>query len=133
MQDEFDIRHIEFDKYVCNLLQRPYKPRLPRYRKNFCGLYKLKNFVIGPEGEIYKCEHHVGMAEKIVGDIRCGLYYTDDMINFMNTALYDKCKSCSLLPLCIGGCPSVRQDLQNEDTCRFSLEYIKQLLSTYIE
>ncbi len=133
LQDEFDVKHIEFDKFVCGLLHMEYKPKLPRYRRFFCGQYKLKNLVIGPEGEIYKCEHHVGRSEKVIGDVTCGINYTEEMINFMHIALYDKCKSCKLFPLCIGGCPSLRQELQSEDACCFSLEYIKQLLTSYIK
>ena len=59
-QLEFDKKKIEFNKYLSNLLDRPYRKRVVKYRPTFCGLYKLKNFVVGPTGELYKCEHHVG-------------------------------------------------------------------------
>lgn len=131
-QEEFDLKSIEFNKYISGLLKREYKPKIPKYRKNFCGLYKLKNLVIGPDGEFYKCEHYVGREEKIIGNVKQGIFYTDEMIKFLNNQMYEKCNECKLFPLCIGGCPAQKQDLREGEACNLSLEYIKQILATYI-
>ena len=131
-QEEFDIKTIDFNKYISKLLKREYKPKIPKYRKSFCGLYKLKNLVIGPDGEFYKCEHHVGRDEKVIGNVKQGLFYTDEVVNFLSNPMYEKCKECKLFPLCIGGCPSQKQDLRDGEVCNLSLKYVKQILETYI-
>ncbi|MDE7164790.1 MAG: SPASM domain-containing protein [Clostridiales bacterium] len=132
-QVEFDRKNIEFEKYICKLMSMEYKLKLPKYRKSFCGLYKLKNYVIGPDGELYKCEHHVGREEQVIGNVRQGLYYSDAMLDFINLSFLEKCKTCKLFPLCLGGCPSQRQDIKNREACNISMVYIKDLLLDYID
>lgn len=132
-QDEFDVKSLEFNKYVNQLLNREYKPKIPKYRKSFCGLIKLKNLVIGPDGEFYKCEHYVGRADKVIGNVKQGIFYTDELVNFLNNHMNDKCRRCKLFPLCIGGCPSQKRDLKGKDVCGLSLDYVKQILETYIK
>jgi uncharacterized protein len=69
----------------------------------------MNAFVIGTEGELYKCWHHLGINEKIVGTIFDKQIITnysllsDIMIN--GDVLFDKkCRSCVLFPSCYGGC-----------------------------
>lgn len=131
-QSEFDLKNIEFSKYICGLRGEEFKPKIPRYRKSFCGLYKLKNLVIGPNGEFYKCEHHIGKETLVIGNVNQGLFYNNAMLNFINVAFPLKCRTCKLFPLCVGGCPSQRYDLENSETCNISMEYIKKLLKLYI-
>lgn len=132
-QEEFDLKYLEFNKFICQKKDKEFKPKLPKYRKSYCGLFKLKNLVIGPDGEFYKCEHYVGRDEKIIGNIRQGLFYTDNMLDFLSNKMYEKCKECKLFPLCVGGCPAQKQDLGEKEACSLSLEYIKNLLKTYIK
>ena len=131
-QEAFDIKNIEFQKYVLTLEGRDFKPKLPKYRRNFCGLFKLKNLAVGPDGELYKCEHWIGRKEKIIGTVNDGIYYTDEMIDSLDSPMNEKCKKCKTFPLCIGGCPAQRKDLLNEESCFFSEEYVKQLVKAYI-
>ncbi len=132
-QEEFDSKYIEFNKFVCQKLGKDYKPKLPKYRKSFCGLFKLKNLVVGPDGELYKCEHYVGREEKVIGNIRQGLFYTDEMLDFVSNKIYAKCKECKLFPLCVGGCPAQKQDLGEKEACSLSLNYVKKILKGYIK
>lgn len=37
-----------------------------------CALIRAKNAVIGPRGELYNCEHNLGIADKIIGDVKTG-------------------------------------------------------------
>ena len=74
----------------------------------------------------------MGREEKIIGNVKQGIFYTDEMIKFLNNQMYEKCKECKLFPLCIGGCPAQKQDLREGEACNLSLEYIKQILATYI-
>lgn len=132
-QDEFDLKFLEFKKYLCSVLHKEFKPDIPKYRKSFCGLFKLKNLVIGPQGELYKCEHFVGRDDKVIGNVKQGLFYTDEMLHFINNEVKEKCKACKIFPLCIGGCPAQKQDLLEGQSCYYSEGYIKQLLLSYMK
>ncbi len=127
-QEEFDIKQIEFNKYVCALQGKVYEPTILKYRKSFCGLFKLNNQVIGPNGELYKCEHHVGQADKVVGNIKYGLNYNDFLIKFVANMPQKKCKTCKIFPLCLGGCPAQKFDLPEGKSCYYSELFIKHLL-----
>lgn len=69
-------------------------------------------FVIGSEGEIYKCWSEVGNLHKSVGNIR----YPEKMDSEKNSKYIiggscfeaEECKTCAILPICQGGCPIER-------------------------
>jgi uncharacterized protein len=77
-----------------------------------CGTTRMNYYVIGPEGELYKCWNDLGDAKEIVGYI--------DKDNFTNyelltkyiagpTAMDDEeCIKCKIFPICEGGCIWVR-------------------------
>ena len=69
--------------------------------------------VIGPNGELYKCEHHVGRKDCVVGTCKDGRFYSDVEMNFVSGKVEDRCKMCKYLPLCFGGCRS--EDLLGRD------------------
>ena len=131
-QDAFDNKRIEFDKYICELQGKPYKPFIPKYRKTFCGLFKLNSQVIGPNGEIYKCEHHIGQTDKVVGNIKYGLNYNDFLIDFIANTPPSKCRTCKIFPICLGGCPAQRFDLPHDNPCCYTEAYIKKSLLKFI-
>ena len=132
-QENFDEKKVEFNKYIASLWGIPYTPKIPKYRRSFCGLYKLKNIVIGPDGELYKCEHHLGQQDKIIGHISTGLYYNDFLMDFIRNTPRPECKNCKIFPVCVGGCPAQKFDLPDEKVCFYSQSYIKTLLLHYIE
>lgn len=77
-----------------------------------CVMNGLNCYLIGPEGEIYKCWNEVGDKTKIIGNI-CN----DKIVNLPLLSKYmsasslfddDKCKECNLFPICSGGCPRRR-------------------------
>lgn len=132
-QDTFDNKRVEFDKYVCDLQGKPYKPFIHKYRKTFCGLFKLNNQVIGPSGEIYKCEHHVGQSDKIVGNIKYGLSYNDFLMKFIANMPQKQCQTCKIFPICLGGCPAQKFDLPYGESCFYSEFYVKHLVSRFVD
>ncbi|MGV8096409.1 MAG: radical SAM protein [Mangrovibacterium sp.] len=74
-----------------------------------CMVQQMNSFVVGPEGELYKCWHHLGESEKSVGSIFGSQTITNYPLlsNIMITGdvlLDNKCKSCILFPSCSGGC-----------------------------
>lgn len=131
-QDSFDVKRIEFDKYICTILNKPYQKKPIRYRPTFCGLYKLHNLAIGPDGELYKCEHHVGQENRVIGNISYGYNYNDFMMEFIQNDIRVKCKFCKIFPLCLGGCPAQKLDLPQDEPCFYSEKYIKSILERYI-
>ena len=88
---------------------------LPKFRRHSCVASKYFAFVIGPEGEIYKCWRMVGNKEQVLGNVRSGL----DMAKFSRYLVGadytrdQKCLDCEFITLCGGGCPLVR--LRNKE------------------
>lgn len=91
------------------------KAFLPKFRRHSCVASKYFAFVIGPEGEIYKCWRMVGNKEQTLGNVRSGL----DMAKFSRYIVGadytrdPKCLDCEFITLCGGGCPLVR--LRNKE------------------
>ncbi len=96
-----------------------YHIRIPCARGGVCTLASKNNYVIGPRGELYKCEHHVGRRNLEVGSIEGGDNLTrikEHLELCDQVANKDKCKRCSIFPVCLGGCPnSQREATQNFD------------------
>jgi uncharacterized protein len=85
-----------------------------------CMSQKMNAFVIGTEGELYKCWHHLGLDEKIVGSIFDPHTITNyallsEMMIKNDGMLDSKCRSCVLFPSCHGGC--VDEKSRNQDYC----------------
>lgn len=77
-----------------------------------CIACRRNGFVIGPEGELYKCWDDIGIAERIVGSVKKGTPWNLALIaDFMVGASYlddPECLECFYLPVCDGGCPHAR-------------------------
>lgn len=95
-----------FDKYGIEI-----KSFLPKYRMHSCVASKYFAFVIGPEGELYKCWRMVGNQKEAIGNVNDGSF---DMVKFSkyligaDYTLDSKCLQCEFITLCGGGCPLVR-------------------------
>lgn len=95
-----------FDKYGIEI-----KSFLPKYRRHSCVASNYFAFVIGPEGELYKCWRMVGNQKEAIGNVNDGSF---DMVKFSkyligaDYTLDSKCLQCEFITLCGGGCPLVR-------------------------
>lgn len=95
-----------FDKYGIEI-----KSFLPKYRRHSCVASKYFAFVIGPEGELYKCWRMVGNQKEAIGNVNDGSF---DMVKFSkyligaDYTLDSRCLQCEFITLCGGGCPLVR-------------------------
>jgi possible arylsulfatase regulator len=84
---------------------------MPRFSGKGCMIQKSRSFIIGPEGELYKCWNDVSDPDKIIGSIM-----DDDRRNYTTLMSYmnelnpfdDKCKDCKIFPICDGGCGNLR-------------------------
>ncbi len=86
-----------------------------------CMINRLNSYIIGPEGEIYKCWNDVSNEDKIVGYITqkeltnkpLFYRYLNDTTPFSD----EKCKDCKLFPVCSGGCGHYRYKNLYEGGC----------------
>ncbi|MCF8099739.1 MAG: SPASM domain-containing protein [Desulfarculaceae bacterium] len=71
---------------------------------HFCQAYYLNNFIVMPDGSLYRCNYVMGSLEHRKGDIRQGFpnYFTEE-IGF-DPFSNQQCIECKALPLCLGGC-----------------------------
>lgn len=89
-------------------------PIYPRRTGKGCMAQTLNSFVIGPDGELYKCWNDLGDKKKSVGNIMNAQCITNhqllaDMM-ISNDVIYDEeCKNCVLFPSCYGGCSAHRK------------------------
>ena len=69
-----------------------------------CIINTLNSYIIGPDGEVYKCWNDVSNKDKIIGNIGDdeGLLfkYACDCSPFEDK----RCEDCSVFPICQGGC-----------------------------
>jgi uncharacterized protein len=82
-----------------------------------CMVNLLNGLLIGPEGELYKCWHHLGVKDKIVGSIfEKNIFTNIDLVAncMLKQGLFDEnCKNCIVFPSCNGGCFDMREKKSN--------------------
>lgn len=105
---------------------------VPKVRRNYCGLERVNAAVIGPDGKLYKCEKTLGFEDKAIGDVYTGKYYNNNEICFYDS-LSQNCFTCSLLPVCFGGCPYRRVIDKKEISCEHKLLQLKNNIETYLQ
>ncbi len=114
----------------------------PRRQQCLCIANTINNFVIAPNGDLYKCWNEIGRKDYIVGNIKNKKIITnydlicDYSINY-NKFNDPKCLECFLLPVCIGGCPSNRYSNLTKNTnleiCPYNFEHIDLTLELMYE
>lgn len=84
--------------------------------------------MIDAEGYLYKCWQDIGIRHKSCGNVKktsqdySHLYYEYMTYDATND---EKCKTCKMLPVCMGGCPFDR--VRGNKHCsryKYLLEYI---------
>lgn len=102
-----------------------------------CTLTKRNAFVVGPDGELYKCWDDVGLPHKIVGTLDIANNWNMPLIaEGMVAASYlesQECRDCLFFPICDGGCHRVRQDNLHREKQVSSCTYFKDNLETLLE
>ena len=109
----------------------PLQKTYPRARMNHCIADACNGWVIDDTGKIYKCWNDIGIPEKAIGNINLGDNYLQrtDLIEKYSSfepTLYDECKECKLLPICIGGCPHSR--MEGRRVCEQRKFYMQEYL-----
>ncbi len=113
----------------------------PQLKSKECIARHAHSFIIGANGDLFKCFDDIGKAEKVVGNLNNKSFnqvlYNRYIVGA--DALSDrKCISCKLFPICSGGCPMLR--LENEkagkeiyNLCSLMKDAENKILSLHLE
>lgn len=128
---------VETDYYRM-LLERGFRiDKIPSPTSVCCMAQVVNSFIVDPEGQLYRCWNYVGNHAKSMGNIKNQLNFQHP--NFLqlfstNPFKIEACRDCSLLPICMGGCPSRRVDrnLSGEEMCeswKYNLEPMLEIIA----
>ncbi|MGQ9817624.1 MAG: radical SAM protein [bacterium] len=112
-----------------------YLPNKIPIRSIYCGAQLLNSYIIGPGGLVYKCTACLDSGDE-VGIINKGKFNPNEkFIDWIIKTPVDEepCMSCKLLPMCMGGCPTVRYRSVNplklrKRICNYSWELLHSIL-----
>jgi len=86
-----------------------------------CAIRNPNTYVIGPEGEIYKCWNDVADPDRVVGYVDGRITNEELLLDYMSGAdplESAECNDCLLFPVCTGGCPYERlRNSSQSDIC----------------
>ncbi|MEZ5358292.1 MAG: radical SAM protein [Candidatus Zixiibacteriota bacterium] len=90
-------------------------------KPGYCEAEYANNFVVNPEGSLFKC------TVSFQNDLKVGQVHADGTATFNLSKLAiwlsknifenEKCVACKMLPLCMGGCQSARLKNPTADGC----------------
>lgn len=97
--------HEDFLKIQEELVKRGFGEHA-ELKINPCSVVIPTHFTINYDGTVYKCPAVVDRPEFVVGDVADELSYNTEMIRSLGYNTFDnkKCRNCTVLPLCLGGC-----------------------------
>lgn len=98
----------------------------PRRIISNCCADHFRNCVIDNNGIIYKCWDDIGYADKSVGSLKDGIFPNRTYLEYILTdpTMDPECKNCSVLPICLGGCPHEFQTNRKCSKYKFSIAKI---------
>lgn len=113
----------------------------PRTRIGGCTMTRRNAYVVGPDGELYKCWNDVGEKDFVVGHVNSFVDWNMPLVaEGMVGASYledEKCADCFFFPICDGGCAKMRllnqRDSGDRDTCSYFKHHLEELLELYYE
>lgn len=98
-----------------------------------CGMEKQDRIVINADGKLYKCHRLAGREGFSCGDVYTGIDVRSvEYQRFSNPIIGDeKCKKCSLLPLCHAGCKANKILYSECDNCSPIKNFVQDLIKVY--
>ena len=103
-----------------------------RFSPSYCRLVCASNALIGPNGELYKCDQSIGNPDHVIGNVVDGYYFNKAFDDFCNVNHFEKCKVCKIFPICLSGCKSACNNLgENAIDCDGLLLSLKTVLKKY--
>ncbi len=83
-----------------------------RNRLMYCGVNRINMYLIGCNGDIYRCYEDINIQEKRIGNVLTGIKDINNVIQkeVMESSGFEdeQCKECLFLYSCMGGCPKKR-------------------------
>lgn len=76
-----------------------------------CGALYLPSSVVSSDGELFPCIGFIGNSSLAKGNL-AGRPPSDDYVSFMSLDAWERCKGCTFLPVCGGGCRWLASVLQ---------------------
>ena len=125
---EFSRKDLSYSLMMKNKID--IKNKYPSPRSNFCGADNMSAFVIGADGELYRCWSDIGLRDRSFGNINNNFGIINRaLLQYMlfDPTVTEPCVNCNILPICMGGCP-FRRLSNNNDNCTI----YKYVLSNYI-
>lgn len=93
-----------------------------------CSATKYNNFLVDPQGDLYKCWSQIGNKDMIVGNVKDGERLNPEHVKWMTLNTPKECEGCKRLPLCKGGCGLLRINNGNKPVCDVGLANYKNSL-----
>jgi len=116
--EEFSETELQFQS---DLLKRNFSlGNLYPSRSTYCMAAAPGGFVVGPDGELYKCWSDVNNLEACIGNVSTPLELNPKLMEWLNydpLTQFPKCRECAFFPICAGGCPQVAIQRKNSDGC----------------
>ncbi len=80
---------------------------IPDRSMSHCSSTMKEGFLIGSDGKLYKCWNVVGIQSECVGEIGKDVKLAEGSLKWLAWDIFqnEMCRGCSILPLCMGGCP----------------------------
>lgn len=128
----YEFKYNMYKKFIPRSKSLKKEDLLPQVKRVFCGYESCQQLMIGPEGELYKCQRHLGQEEKRVGNIWTGELYSNDNV-YTDIVILSKCEKCELLPICYGGCPNEKMKGKEELNCNLRRDEIRRFILLYVE
>jgi len=106
-----------------------------------CMARHVNSFLIGPNGDLYKCWHNLGNENYKLGNIYDDRLIINDLVlsKFIigtDPFLHQECRKCKILPICWGGCPMERFENKflgkNHNTCSEHKNYLSGFIKKHI-
>lgn len=130
VDDTADFRLEQFYKYGISDLT--FYPGLKLFN---CTATRRNGYVVGPDGELYKCWNDIGIKERVVGRIDSNQGWNNVLLakwlESKNALNDQRCLDCKLMVICEGGCPAFR--LEDKVNCTHYLNRLPELLEVHYE
>lgn len=101
-EDEYDTVVKPLYDYLDSLMIGRHKSIRPRLIS--CYAPSPDSLVIGPDGNLYKCQHCVGDSNQVVGNVSEGVIGNEAYYSWCMFKIPIQCRECKYLPLCGAGC-----------------------------
>ncbi|ERI94005.1 radical SAM domain protein [Clostridiales bacterium oral taxon 876 str. F0540] len=100
----------------------------PMSKNISCYALNINSLVIGPNGELYKCDQVVGLSDHVIGNISTGININKEFVDWMTLELPSECTECKYVPLCQGGCAHKRMMNGNRPNCEHTIKIVPEVL-----